>query len=383
MEDRLRILLLEDVVHEAALIERALRKEGLFFSCMRVDTEIDFVAALNSFQPDVILSDHGLPQFNSIEAMQIFHRTGLNIPFILVTGTVSEEFAVNCLKQGADDYILKTNLSRLPTAIVNSLDKRNAEIKKKIADQEIYHQNELLVRSNEGLTKLNAELDSFVYSVSHNIRSPLASVLGLINIAGIDDHARDGHFEPYLKLMEKSVHRLDETLKEILDYSRNARTEVMLVPIDFESVFEESIERLKYIPGVNQIDMQFNSEEITPFYSDSVRIALIFNSLLSNAIKYADFTKERSFIKVDVRTTGRVEIRIEDNGVGIAHDQLPKIFAMFYRATLMSDGAGLGLFIVKESVDKLNGKVTVESNEGVGSVFTIELPVLTNKLRIE
>src|SRR4051812_14289214 len=102
MESELRILMLEDLHDDVGLIERILRKQGLRFVSNAVDTRQDFVEALLQFKPDVILSDHALPQFNSLEALSICHDNNVHVPFILVTGTVSEEFAVNCLKQGAD-----------------------------------------------------------------------------------------------------------------------------------------------------------------------------------------------------------------------------------------------------------------------------------------
>ncbi len=117
----MKILILEDVEEDVVLIERILKKDGLAFNTLQVDTRDEFIDAMNNFGPDVILSDHGLPQFNSTEALEICRGKSKKIPFILVTGTVSEEFAVNCIKQGADDYILKSNLSRLPSAIRNSL----------------------------------------------------------------------------------------------------------------------------------------------------------------------------------------------------------------------------------------------------------------------
>src|SRR5690349_4303585 len=116
-EKVLKILMLEDLEDDIGLIERTLRKDGIPFTSRYADTRDEFVKAIEDFSPDVILSDHALPQFNSVEALNICKKAGLNVPFILVTGTVSEEFAVNCLKQGADDYVLKSNLVRLPSAI--------------------------------------------------------------------------------------------------------------------------------------------------------------------------------------------------------------------------------------------------------------------------
>ena len=128
-EKVLKILMLEDLQDDVGLIERTLRKEGMAFSSKRVDSEEEFTLCLQHFQPDVILSDHALPQFNSLEALKICRKHAVNVPFILVTGTVSEEFAVSCLKQGADDYVLKSNMVRLPSAIHNALKQRHHEVK--------------------------------------------------------------------------------------------------------------------------------------------------------------------------------------------------------------------------------------------------------------
>src|SRR5690606_2336469 len=139
-----------------------------------------FTACLQQFRPDVILSDHALPQFNSLEALKILRKQASDTPFILVTGTVSEEFAVSCLKQGADDYVLKSNLVRLHAAIQNAIRQRRQDAKRKKAEQTLRKQNDELI-------KINKELDSFVYSVSHNLRAPLMSVLGLVNLAQLEN----------------------------------------------------------------------------------------------------------------------------------------------------------------------------------------------------
>src|SRR3989337_1013755 len=205
MEKPLKILVLEDVQDDVGIIERELRKGGLSFETTRVDNKPEFIQALRQYQADVILSDHSLPQFNSFEALKLCRRSGITVPFILVTGSVSEEFAVTCLKEGADDYVLKSNLIRLPNAIVNSLKQRQFELERKKSDLALREQNDELI-------KINKELDSFVYSVSHNLRAPLMSVLGLLNLAKMQDQKQESmdlHFE----MMEQSIQKLDETLK--------------------------------------------------------------------------------------------------------------------------------------------------------------------------
>jgi len=364
----LRILVLEDVEDDVGLIARVLQKEGILFETNRVDTRQEFVEALRSYEADVILSDHRLPQFNSFDALKLCRRAGVQIPFILVTGSVSEEFAVSCLKQGADDYVLKSNLIRLPTAIINALKQKALERERKKSDGELRKQNEELV-------KINKELDSFVYSVSHNLRAPLMSVLGLLNLAKMNDQDNENVLERYFTMMEHSIQKLDETLKEILDYSRNARNNLNIKRVSLHEIVNDSIERLRYMEGSDQIIKEIQINETVPLYSDGYRLSVIFNNLLSNAIKYRDLQKEESYVRFAITVDERKAcFYFRDNGIGIAEHLLPKVFDMFFRATERSEGAGLGLYIVKETVEKLKGTITVESTFGQGTSFKFEIP---------
>ena len=365
MEHNLKILMLEDRYEDVELIERVLRREKITFTGKYVDSRDEFAQALLEFVPDVVLSDHALPQFNSLEALNLCKNMGFSMPFILVTGTVSEEFAVSCLKQGADDYVLKSNLSRLPAAIINSLNKREMEQKRQEAENTLRKQNEELV-------KINKELDSFVYSVSHNLRAPLMSVLGLLNLVKKDDCDTP---EVFLSMMEHSIHKLDDTLKEILDYSRNARNEIVGEEVNVKGLVEDSIERLKYLAGSEKIEKQLDIDGRLLFHTDGSRLAVVFNNLLSNSIKYRDPNKRNQFIYISIGITGEsLNIIFSDNGIGIREELIPRIFNMFFRATEKSDGAGLGLYIVKETIEKLGGTIQVKSALGEGTEFNIMLP---------
>ena len=366
----LKILMLEDLQDDVGLIERTLRKEGMSFCSKRVDSQDEFSLCLEHFQPDVILSDHALPQFNSLEALKICRKQAVNVPFILVTGTVSEEFAVSCLKQGADDYVLKSNMVRLPSAIQNALKQRYHEAKRKKAERTLRKQNEELI-------KINKELDSFVYSVSHNLRAPLMSVLGLINLVQLENKNGEQRMKDYFQMMQHSVHKLDDTLKEILDYSRNARSALTVTEIHIARMVEESFERMKYMEGSESIAKSVDAVQGESFYSDSYRLSVIINNLVSNAIKYRDVQKDNNSIKVTAKVaTTEMTLSITDNGIGISDEYLPRIFEMFFRATDRSDGAGLGLYIVRETVEKLHGNITVQSEAGKGTTFHITLPNL-------
>lgn len=369
-EKILKILMLEDLQDDVGLIERTLRKEGMNFSGKRVDTQEEFTSCLEHFQPDVILSDHALPQFNSLEALKICRKQAFSVPFILVTGTVSEEFAVSCLKQGADDYVLKSNMVRLPSAIQNALKQRHHEVKRKKAERTLRKQNEELI-------KINKELDSFVYSVSHNLRAPLMSVLGLINLVQLENKNGDPVMKNYFEMMQHSIHKLDDTLKEILDYSRNARSALTITEVDITRMVEESFERMKYMEGSENILKKVEAIQLQPFYTDAYRLSVIINNLVSNAIKYRDSQKDSPVLRVqaEVAETG-LRLAFADNGIGIASEYLPRLFEMFFRATERSDGAGLGLYIVRETVQKLHGQITIESEIGIGTTFNVTLPNL-------
>lgn len=368
MEKDLKILMLEDLEEDVGLIERTLRKQGIAFTSRRVDTRNEFIDALDDFSPDVILSDHALPQFNSLEALTICRKQNVDVPFILVTGTVSEEFAVSCLKQGADDYVLKSNLVRLPSAIQNALKQRHHEHKRKKAELALRTQNEELV-------KINKELDSFVYSVSHNLRAPLMSVLGLLNLVQVESKKEEPDLNDYFDMMQQSIHKLDDTLKEILDYSRNARSKLNIEQVDIQRMLEDSFVRMQYMEGSEHIRKTIKVKSGADLYSDSYRLSVILHNLVSNAIKYRDPKKTQSEIAIEaVVDPEQLSIVFRDNGIGISADYIKKIFDMFFRATDRSEGAGLGLYIVKETIDKLRGTISVDSVMGEGTTFNITIP---------
>ncbi|HZY81351.1 MAG TPA: ATP-binding protein [Cyclobacteriaceae bacterium] len=363
-EKKLKILMLEDNPEDAFLIERVLRKDNMVFVTERVDTREEFCESIDRFQPDVVLSDHGLPRFNSREALKISLKQRATAPFILVTGTMSDEIAISCLREGADDYILKGNLSRLPSAIRRAIKERRLERLKREARYALRKQNHELV-------KVNSELDKFVYSVSHNLRGPLASVMGLLNIA----ESKAGNVEELHTMIRQSIMRLDETLKEIIDYSNNARSDVDASEINWKSLIDSAMQKLQYLPNAGDIEVTIDDSDAKfPFYSDPGRLALIFNSLYSNSILYCALDKKP---KIHTKIAGAYDsltITVTDNGIGITKNCLPSVFNMFYRATERSSGAGLGLYITKETVKKLEGEITIQSVENEGTTITITLP---------
>ncbi|KKO04987.1 hypothetical protein LCGC14_0078060 [marine sediment metagenome] len=223
------------------------------------------------------------------------------------------------------------------------------------------------------LQKTNSELDSFVYSASHELRAPLSSVLGLIHLIQMEEI--DPKLFQHINMMEKSIVRLDSFIKDIIEYSRNKHVQVKLESINFTNLIEQSLESFWYLDNTSKINIEVSVDEIIEFASDSKRISILLNNFISNAIKYHDVKKVSPSIWISVKTTKKEAIiEIKDNGVGMAKDQLEKIFEMFYRVSSKVMGSGIGLYIVKEVIFKLNGKIEVKSKIGEGSTFTLKIP---------
>ncbi len=231
----------------------------------------------------------------------------------------------------------------------------------------------ILTLKNTELQKTNAELDHFVYSTSHELRAPLVSVLGLISL--LETETEQSEQVTYVKLMKESIHKLDLIIHDIIDYSRNARFEVKLSPIDFNYLLEKTINNLQYLPQVEKIDLRFRVNSEGLFFSDKRRVEVILSNLVSNSLKFYNPETDQPLVEVLVQVNSQQAIiRVEDNGRGIPETHLPRIFEMFFRGYEQSTGSGIGLYIVKEIVEKLNGSIQVESTQGQGTVFTVKIP---------
>ncbi|WP_245705069.1 sensor histidine kinase [Flavobacterium omnivorum] len=182
-----------------------------------------------------------------------------------------------------------------------------------------------------------------------------------------------------LEMLNDSVIKLDSFIEDILNYSRNTRMGVVMEEINFEEILEEIRNGHKFMEGANKLKPLVEIIQKEKFISDKKRIIVILNNIISNAIKYRDTSKEESFVSVFVECDSKkAVITIEDNGIGIADDKQEKVFDMFYRATKLSNGSGLGMYIVKETLEKLDGIITLESSLNKGTKFSIQIPNQTN-----
>ena len=232
---------------------------------------------------------------------------------------------------------------------------------------------ERMISSNEKLKKTNRELDRFVYSASHDLRAPLTSIIGLINLSKMEEVPPV--IDEYLDLMKKSADKLDSFIQDLTNFSRNARTEIKQELVNFQDMVDTIFEQHKFMDGSKEAAMQAHIEQSDNFYSDNNRLQVVFGNIISNAVKYNNRQAEKALVNIEIKVNSKkAAIRISDNGMGIAQEHIKRIFEMFYRATDERQGSGLGLYIVKETIEKLKGEIQVTSTLGAGTTFTFEIP---------
>ncbi|MBS1505859.1 MAG: GHKL domain-containing protein [Bacteroidetes bacterium] len=232
-----------------------------------------------------------------------------------------------------------------------------------------------LIESNKQLEKLNDELDRFVYSTSHDLRAPLLSVLGLLKLAENTSELKE--MQNYHRMMSTRMSALDKFIKDITDYSRNNRLQIVQENVHLAPMIDEIWESLKYSSDARGIEFVNDIPSHLVIINDPTRLQVVLSNLIANAIRYHDQRKERKYIRIHhLQTPTSFSVYVEDNGQGIAPEFQAKVFEMFYRGNESSQGSGLGLYIVKETLAKLSGTVHLTSTPRQGSTFAISMPVL-------
>lgn len=258
--------------------------------------------------------------------------------------------------------IVSTKIESLQLAVGSIIDIHD----RKLAEQQLRGKNEELVKTNR-------ELDRFVYSASHDMRAPLSTLRGLLNLAKKTYQPSD--LDDYHEKMVNRIHTMEGFIKEVTDYSRNSRLEIKSLKINLRSLVEEVKNSFEFLSNEAHVEFKIEIDPEFELYSDKERLKVILNNLVSNAIKYYDANKLKRFVMFQASVENSYcLITITDNGIGVEAEYLEKMFDMFFRASERSDGSGLGLYIVKETLQRLKGEISCQSEVGVGTTFEVRLP---------
>ena len=265
-----------------------------------------------------------------------------------------------------DEKVLRTFFGYFMLYIFSSLTGRVISDLRQ-AKYQLKGQNKQLIQTNE-------ELDRFVYSVSHDLSAPLKSILGLVNVSRMA--SPNPEIISYLNKIQTSVLKLDGFIKDILDYSRNNRTDIKSEKINLKEICQQIIESIKFHDTYQVTTVDLSDTDDVIIETDRSRLYVVLNNIITNAIKYQrKDPSHHPFVKIHTQISDSVvKIKIVDNGVGIPSNVLPNIFKMFYRGSIDSQGSGLGLYIAKEACEKIGGNIKVESEFGVGTIFEIIIP---------
>lgn len=223
------------------------------------------------------------------------------------------------------------------------------------------------------LMNRNFELDSFVYRASHDLKAPLNSIMGLINI--IREEEDINAILTYIQMMDKSVTKLDAFIRQLTQFSQDTRLQLVRKPIVLKEMIQDIWHDLKYMENAPRVELDLQVAQEGEFFSDPVRLTIVCTNIISNAIKYQDLKKPSGLIEVLVQANSkRAILQFKDNGLGINQEHLEKVFELFFRASVQATGSGLGLYITHNAVEKLGGKIDVSSDEGHGTTFTLKIP---------
>ena len=324
--------------------------------------------------------DQEFGKFKEAALMDFFKSAGISLVISLLFISVMV-FYLRRITLNAEKSAIKLEES------LNLVSEKNMQLE--AANQKIDEFNEELRSLNENLElqveectknlkKANEELDQFVYSASHNLRAPLSAIMGLIKISSDEENIEA--LRSYINLMGITSEKMDNIIKDIIDYSKNNRIELKPEPINVEKVANQAIEENMFnddkikLSVFHELSGKRNQNE---FYTDRLRLKILLKNLISNAINHKDENKPECKVKVHCFTGEKdLKIKVTDNGMGMSADIQNRIFNLFFIGNPKSKGSGIGLYIVKEILAKLKGQISFETQAGKGTTFTVEIPEL-------
>lgn len=356
----LKILSLEDNDFDFELVERKLKSFLLTPLIKRATCEQEFEEALVNLKPDIILSDFTIPSFGGMEALHKAKRFNDSIPFIFVSGSIGEEKAVETLKEGANDYVLKENLNKLQPAIERALKEVQERTRRMEAEKKLFLKN--------------LELRTLVYRISHDIKGPICTIKGLNNLALM---RTDKNEENYLFLMsiEEVTEKLERIIKNLNVFQYIFADTISFSDLDLDELLEDLNNNIKALNPLNIVKYSLKVTGNRKVKGEVNLLYIILYNLIQNSFIFSDKTKSEMFVECFINSTSDfLELSVRDNGIGIPEAIKNKVCDMFFRGNTLSKGAGLGLYVVKKSAEILNAELKIESIEKVGTRVMIKIP---------
>lgn len=363
-EEKIAVLYIDDESNNLVSFQAAFRRKYKIFTA---NSAAQGMGILNNEEVHVIIADQRMPNSTGVEFFQIVRKAYPEPIRMLLTGYTDAEAIVDAINKGEIyRYIRKPwDEIELNNAIQNAY--------------EIYVTRDKLSRKVAELEKTNDELNRFVYSTSHDLRSPLASVMGILNLAKMENSIEDPN--GYMDMIEVCVNKMDTFIQKIIEYYKSIRVDEDFSKIDFNVLLEESIKLFKMQKP--HLEYIIHVDQPVAFVNDAFRMSVIIDNLISNAVKYQNPERQNQKVEVTVKVNAeKATIKIEDNGVGILDQHLNNIFKMFFRSNNSVNGLGIGLYIVKEALTRIGGDISVHSTQGEGTAFYLEIPNFINSPEI-
>lgn len=354
--ERIRILYVDDETNNLSAFRATFRRSYEVYTAISAE---EGKKILQEIPLHVIIADQRMPGVSGVEFFKSIKEHYPDPVRILLTGYSDMEALIGAINNGEIFRYLKKPWDEfeLRNAIHNAY--------------EIFNTRRQLNIKIKELEKTNDELNRFIYSTSHDLRSPLMSVLGIISLSRMEQSITDPN--GYIDMIEACVNRLDGFIQKIIEYYKNSRIDIDLEKIDFKTLLKDCVD----ICSAHNPAIRFTTEvdQPFPFTGDAFRIMIILNNLISNAVKYQKPDEPHPAVNLSVKVEPhRALIKIEDNGIGILSEHLSNIFKMFFRTNNTKTGSGIGLYIVKEALTRIGGQISVKSTYGVGSTFEINIP---------
>lgn len=368
MATLLRVLIVEDSEYDTQTILRELRRGGYEVEHERVETRAAMEQALSRYTWDLILCDYTLPRFSAGDALKTLQRRGLDLPFIIISGTIEEENAVDMLKAGAHDFIVKSRMARLLPAIEREL--KDAMTRRLQREAEMERQ-ELTAR----LESINSEIERFTYLAFHDLRAPLITIKGFAGALEQDLEAgRPDQAKRDLQRIAGAADKMDEILSDLLEFARIGRVRRPSEAIESEQLAQEALQKLDGLIRAKNIAVKL-APDLPRVYGDRVRLREVFENLIENSAKYMS-DQEQPLIEIGIRWQEDQQIIfVRDNGQGVDPRYHNRIFELFEKLDPNTQGPGIGLALTKRIIEVHGGRIWVESEgQGQGSTFCFTLP---------